>query len=210
MGAHDNSNNDDNDNNRKYPQRGLKIQKPIQLLWPLGPTHSKVRPNSRTGRRDVKLSFVISKRHVHELFQSNLITIFFKRKTWKCRRPQEVEEYRRTGQLERLTWNNKLDMELFESDYEIITRVPLVDKPDRLKDITSEHRREIVEGQLAPYNNEINNENDCGDDDGSTITSDTGTSDGTVSVDDDIDLDLNDSSTLVDHRKRCRHCSTDR
>jgi hypothetical protein len=74
-----------------------------------------------------------------------------------------------------------------DGDYERLLRFLLVDKLDRLKEITSEHMTEIAEGQ-APYNTKI-------DDDGSATTSGTGTSDDTVSccasewVDDDLNLD---------------------
>jgi hypothetical protein len=116
---------------KQYFQRGLRMQKTIQQPWPLGPIRSKVRTNPRTGKREVMLSFFISggyeprlfisRGYEPQLFKSDLDS-FYKRSAWKCRRPREVEQNRRTGQLECLQWNMILDMELFDSDYEMIMR----------------------------------------------------------------------------------------
>lgn len=109
------------DDDKNYFQRGLKTKVDRrQQTWPLGPIHLKARTNPRTIRREVKLSFLISKGFEHEMFQSNLDILFYKRRTWECRRPQKVVENLRTGQLERLTWNSHIGMEFFESDYEIM------------------------------------------------------------------------------------------
>jgi hypothetical protein len=133
-GVHDAANKTKNKNKKKcwYSfQRRLRMQKTIQQPWPLGPIRSKVRTNPRTGKREVMLSFFISggyeprlfitRGYEPQLFKSDLDS-FYKRSAWKCRRPLEVEQNRRTGLHERLQWNMILDMELFDSDYEMIMR----------------------------------------------------------------------------------------